>query len=154
MLATPKAPTQFNRSRFNQSKSNGSKFNGPRFNGDKKPPAEHPILFQKFFKSMGPRTYAAQIKKANNGNQYLVLTEGKRDKDSAEVRKTRLFLYSEDFVEFFRMLHETAQWIKANPVSEEYKQKRQRFWARQNDQPAKPFPPVAPVRRGTASAMK
>src|SRR5688500_1724565 len=30
--------------------------------------AEHEILFQRFFKSVGPRTYVAQVKKATNGN--------------------------------------------------------------------------------------
>ena len=50
-----------------------------------------------------------------------MLTEGKRDETTAELRKTRLFIYSEDFVEFFRMLHETAQFIKTNPVPEEIK---------------------------------
>ncbi len=93
---------------------------------------DHPILFQKFFKSRGPRTYAAQVKEARNGNHYLVLTEGKRDKDTGEVRKTRLFLYSEDFPEFFRMLSETAHWIKANPLSDELKKKRDRFWSKQS----------------------
>jgi hypothetical protein len=101
----------------------------------KSSPDDHPILFQKFFKSQGPRTYAAQIKEAKNGNHYLVLTEGKRDKDTGEVRKTRLFLYSEDFPEFFRMLHETAHWIKANPLSEEVKNKRARFWSKQSKSP-------------------
>src|SRR5918999_991981 len=69
-------------------------------NGDGK--TEHEILFQKYFKSLGPRTYAAQVKRASNGNHYLVLTEGKRDEPSADVRKTRLFVFGEDFVEFFR----------------------------------------------------
>src|SRR3954451_2346695 len=73
------------------------------------PEAEHEILFQKFFKSVGPRTYAAQVKKARNGNHYLVLTEGKRDDKTAEVRKTRLFVYSEDFVEFFRLIKSAAE---------------------------------------------
>ncbi len=94
----------------------------------KKAPADHPILFQKFFKSLGPRTYASQIKQASNGNHYLVLTEGKRVEGSGEVRKIRLFVYSEDFPAFFRMLHETAQWIRANPVSEEVKKKRDSYW--------------------------
>jgi len=93
---------------------------------------DHPILFQKFFKSVGPRTYAAQVKQVSNGNHYLILTEGYRKPDSDEVRKSRIFLYSEDFVEFFRMLHETAQWIKSNPVPNEVKQKRERFWKKQN----------------------
>ena len=91
---------------------------------------EHEILFQQYFKSVGPRTYAAQVKRANNGNHYLVLTEGKRDETTGEVRKTRLFVYSEDFVELFKMLQATAQFIKANPVPDEVKKKRDRFWAK------------------------
>ena len=93
---------------------------------------EDVVLFQKWFKSVGPRTYAAQVKKAGNGNHFLVLTEGKRDEKTGEVRKTRLFLFSEDFGEFFRMLHETAKFIRENPVPDEIKQKRDRFWAKKN----------------------
>jgi hypothetical protein len=98
-------------------------------------PKEEPkILFQKFFKSVGPRTYVAQLKEAANGNHFLVLTEGKRDDKTGEIRKTRLFAYSEDFIEFFRLLHETAQFIKANPVDPEVKAKRARFWAKKETQ--------------------
>jgi hypothetical protein len=89
--------------------------------------AEQPILYQQFFKSVGSRTYVAQVKKARNGNHFLVLTEGRRDATSDEVRKTRLYVFSEDFPEFFRLLHETAQFIKANPVSDEVKRRRQQF---------------------------
>lgn len=88
------------------------------------------ILFQSFFKSVGPRTYAAQIKKARNGNHYLVLTEGKRDKQTEELRKIRLFLYSEDFQSFFHLLRETADWIKTHPLPQAYQQKRTKFWAK------------------------
>src|SRR4051794_21557514 len=64
--------------------------------------ANHEILFQTYFKSANPRrTYAAQVKRATNKNHYLVLTEGKRDDKTQELRLTRLFLYSEDFAEFF-----------------------------------------------------
>ena len=45
---------------------------------------EHEIMFQNWFKSVGPRTYAAQVKKAKNGNHFLVLTEGKRDEKTGE----------------------------------------------------------------------
>src|SRR4051812_2094716 len=62
---------------------------------------EQKILFQKFFKSVGPRTYAAQIKQARNGNYFLVITEGKRDPETDEVRKTKILVFSEDFKEFF-----------------------------------------------------
>lgn len=111
--------------------------------GDK---AEHEILFQTYFKSVGPRTYAAQIKRAANDNQYLVLTEGKRDDASGEVRKTRLFVFSEDFPAFFRMLHETAVYMRANPVPEEVKQKRQRYWARKGAAPRAGAAPTSPPR--------
>jgi len=91
---------------------------------------EPKILFQKYFKSVGSRTYAAQIKEAGNGNHFIVLTEGRRDETTGEVRKTKLVVFSEDFVAFFRMLQETAQFIKANPVPDAVRRKREKFWAR------------------------
>src|SRR5262249_62132272 len=86
--------------------------------------SEAKILFQKYFKSVGPRTYAAQLKEAGNGNHFLVLTEGKRDPETNEVKKLKLFVYSEDFPAYFRMLHETAQFIKAHPVPQAIKIRR------------------------------
>src|SRR5438477_9326707 len=88
--------------------------------------AEEQILFQSYFKSVGPRTYAAQVKRAANGNHFLVLTEGKRDEKTDEVRKTRLFIFSEDFPAFFRLVQEAAVFIRANPVPQEVKDKRDR----------------------------
>src|SRR5688572_10098662 len=82
---------------------------------DTRAPKEHEILFQKFFRSVGPRTYAAQVKRATNGNHYLVLTEGKRDEKTGDVRKCRVFVYSEDFVELFRLIKAAAEFIKDNP---------------------------------------
>jgi hypothetical protein len=99
---------------------------------------EPKILFQKFFKSVGPRTYVAQVKEVANGNHLLVLTEGKRDDKTGEIRKTRLFTFSEDFVAFFRMLHETAQFIKANPLDPQIKAKREKFWAKREAEDRKP----------------
>jgi hypothetical protein len=90
-----------------------------------------PILFQQFFKSVGPRTYVAQVKTAGNGNPYLVLTEGKRDDATGEVRKTRLFVFSEDFDAFLALLRDTAAWLRAHPVPEDIRRKRERFWAKQ-----------------------
>src|SRR5438477_12148476 len=92
------------------------------------PKPEPKILFQSYFKSVGPRTYAAQLKEAGNGNHFLVLTEGKRDPETNEVKKLKLFVYSEDFPAYFRMLHETAQFIKTHPVSQEIKMRRMRYW--------------------------
>lgn len=116
---------------------------------------ESDILFQTYFKSVGPRTYAAQVKRAGNGNHFVVLTEGKRDENSDEVRKTRLYVFSEDFSAFFKMLQETAVFIRANPLPEEIKQKRANYWKKkareekgQNDRPtpkggAQGAPPAA-----------
>ena len=113
--------------------SRGRPFKGNRQNSPRPTSAEHEILFQNYFKSVGPRTYATQVKKAGNGNHYLVMTEGKRDEKTNEVRKTRLFIYSEDFVEFFKMLKGAAEFIKATPVSEHVRKQREKFWAKNPD---------------------
>src|SRR3954452_9594070 len=64
--------------------------------------ANHEILFQTYCKSVNPRrTYAAQVKRASNGNHYLVLTEGKPPDKTDELRLARHFLCTEDFEEFF-----------------------------------------------------
>jgi hypothetical protein len=94
---------------------------------------EAEILFQTYFKSVGPRTYAAQVKKAGNGNHFVVLTEGKKDAETGQPRKTRLFVFSEDFRDFFRMLQETAVFIRENPVPPEIKKKRDKFWAKHGE---------------------
>ena len=97
-----------------------------------KPKVEPKILFQSYFKSVGPRTYAAQVKEAGNGNHFLVLTEGKRDDASGDVKKTRLFVFSEDFAEFLDLVNEAAEFIRAHPVPDEVREKRQRFWTKRN----------------------
>jgi hypothetical protein len=104
------------------------------------------VLFQKYFKSISPRTYAAHIKETGNKNHYLVLTDAKRDLETGDVKKTRIVVYSEDFGHFFRMLHETAQFIKGHPVPEEIKLRRQRFWAKKEAEQA------AAAREAAASA--
>ena len=113
------------------------------------PRPEHEILFQQYFKSVNPaKTYAVQLKKAGNGNHYLVLTEGKRDDSTGEVRKTRVFVYSEDFKEYFKMLQAAAVFIRTNPVPEEVKKKRDRFWTKYAElpRPANPAAAAAAVR--------
>jgi hypothetical protein len=105
----------------------------------KRDESEHDILFQKFFKSVGPRTYAAQVKRATNGNHYLVLMEGKRDEASGEVRKTWLFVYSEDFVEFFRLVKATAEFIKEHPVPDAVRIRQEKRWAKASARGARPL---------------
>lgn len=101
---------------------------GPRADAQKTP---DPILFQTYFKSVGPRTYATQLKRAGNGNHYLVFTEGKRDAVTDEVRKTSVYVFSEDFVSYFKMLKEMAEYVKAHPVPKEVAEKRTKFWQKQ-----------------------
>jgi len=97
-----------------------------------KSPVEHRILFQTYFKSVGPRTYAAQVKQATNGNHYLILTEGKRDAKTNDLRKISLYIFSEDFPKFFQMVKSTAEFIKSHPVSPEVKERREKFWSKQS----------------------
>src|ERR1700752_5232906 len=68
--------------------------------------AEPKTLFQQYFKSVGPRTYAAQVKEAGNGNHFIVLTEGRRDEKTDEVKKLRLFVFSEDFDAFKNLMRD------------------------------------------------
>lgn len=103
----------------------------PAFNRQSKPKVEPKIIYQTFFKSVGPRTYAAQIKEIANGNHLLVMTEGKRDEETNQVRKTRLFVYAEDFPAMFKMLDDVRAFIDARPVSKAVQAKRQKFWERQ-----------------------
>lgn len=93
---------------------------------------EPKILFQEYFKSVGPRTYAAQVKQAGNGNHFVVLTEGKRDPATGAVKKNSLYIYSEDFVEYFNLLKATAEFIKANPVPDAVQRRQAAYWKRQN----------------------
>src|SRR5262252_7008015 len=93
--------------------------------------AEPKILFQKYFKSVGPRTYAAQLKEAGNGNHFLVFTEGKRDDKTKDLRKVSLFLFSEDFDSFFKLMRETEAFVRAHPVPKEVQEKRRKFWSKQ-----------------------
>jgi hypothetical protein len=119
--------------RFSNRRAGGAKRSASSSSsGGPSSPDEHDILFQKFFKSVGPRTYAAQVKRAKNGNHYLVLMEGKRDEASGDVRKTRLFIYSEDFVEFFRLIKSAAEFIKDHPLPAEIREKRVQYWEKQS----------------------
>lgn len=95
---------------------------------DKKSAADHPILAQTYFKSIGTRTYVAQLKVASNGNHYLVLTEASRIKGSDDIRKTRIFVYSEDFKAFFDLVAQAQQSTQAHPVPREIAEERASFW--------------------------
>jgi hypothetical protein len=101
-----------------------------------KPPT--PVLFQSYFRSIGPRTYAAQVKRAGNGNHFLVITEGQRDPATSEIRKRSVCIFSEDFPAFFHMLRETANYIRANPVPPEVARRQKAYWQKQPPTAAPP----------------
>jgi hypothetical protein len=105
---------------------------------EKSGPAQQKILFQNYFKSVGPRTYAAQVKEAGNGNHYLVLTEGKRDESTGDIRKTRLFVFSEDFDAFFKLIDEAATFVRAHPLPDDIKRRQDRYWAKKARHESKP----------------
>jgi hypothetical protein len=102
-------------------------------NPDVKPPQK--ILHQSYFKSLGPRTYAAQVKEAQNGNHFILLTEGKRDKTTGDLHKTSLIVFSEDFNEFFKLVEDTARFVRAHPVPEEVARKQAKIWAKRKNSP-------------------
>ena len=112
-------------------------------NGHKQEPK---VLFQKYFKTISRRTYAAKLKESHDGNQFLVLTEEKPDPETGEIRKSKVSIHSEDFSHYFRMLHETAQFIKTHPVPEAIKMKRMRYWAKKEAEE------VAAAREAAAAA--
>jgi hypothetical protein len=106
---------------------------------DAKAKPEPKIIHQTFFKSIGPRTYASQVKELANGNHMLLLTEGRRDEQTGEVRKTRLAVFAEDFSVFFNMLKETSRFIDTHPLPDDVRRRRERFW-KKGAAPASPAP--------------
>jgi len=75
---------------------------------------------------------------ATNGNHYIVLTEGRRDKQSGEIRKMRLNVFSEDFESFFNLLRDAAHFIKDHPLPPEFVEARKKFWSNAGKRRGKP----------------
>lgn len=92
------------------------------------PSTDPETLFQAYFKSIGPRRYAAQLQRASNGNHYLVLTESKPDKETKELRRTKLYIYSEDFDAFFNLMRHAFHGTKEHPVPANIAAKQQAYW--------------------------
>src|SRR4051794_25855059 len=60
-------------------RGHGSQSAGSDRNSGPRPKKEPKTLFARSFKSVGTRTYTAEVKEAGNGNQFIVLTESKPD---------------------------------------------------------------------------
>jgi Protein of unknown function (DUF3276) len=129
MIATsPRSGPVAAAGKVSASKAGPSSFRGGQRSD--KAPQEPKIIHQTFFKSVGPRTYAAQVKELANGNHMLAITEGRRDETTGELRKHSLFVFAEDFPAFFKMLKDSSEFIAAHPLPEEVKKKREQYWAK------------------------
>src|SRR5436305_300041 len=94
------------------------------------------ILYQTYFKSVGARTYAAQVKEASNGNHFITLTEGRRDEKTGELRKSYVLVFSEDFEQFFKLIADTNKFVREHPVSKEVADRQARMWERKRKEAA------------------
>ena len=68
------------------------------------------------------------MKEAGNGNHFILITEGIRDKKTGELRKTKLILFSEDFESFFNMIADTTKYVRAHPVPKEIAERQAKMW--------------------------
>lgn len=67
-------------------------------------------------KSVGSRTYFFDLKEAKTNNTYLQITESRPKGAEAEgFEQNRIFLFSEDFDEWFKTLGDVYRHLKAHP---------------------------------------
>jgi hypothetical protein len=97
---------------------------------------EPKILYQSYFKSVGTRTYAAQVKEASNGNHFITLTEGRRDEKTGELRKIYVMVWSEDFEAFFKLVADTNKFVREHPVPREVAERQAKMWERRRKEAA------------------
>ncbi|MGN6506624.1 MAG: hypothetical protein ACTHM6_13775 [Tepidisphaeraceae bacterium] len=76
------------------------------------------------------------MKKATNGNHYLVLTEGRRDDKTGEVYKKRLNVFSEDFEPCVDRIRAFAAFKKAHPVPDNVRQRQAALWKKKRGRKA------------------
>ncbi len=70
----------------------------------------------------GKRTYFFDVRETRQGDHYLVLTESMKfiDNDgSSKFKRSKLFLYKEDFEKFAKGYEEAVDFIKRNSNSVE-----------------------------------
>ena len=108
----------------------------PQKSGSQKSDArpEPRILYQSYFKSVGTRTYAAQVKEASNGNHFITLTEGRRDEKTGELRKIYVMVWSEDFEQFFKLIADTSKFVREHPVAKDVADRQARMWERRRNE--------------------
>lgn len=85
--------------------------------GKARPKAPPQIVKTWLFDSIGPRKYAVQIKKAANGNPFMLIVEGVPSTNGdGTFRRFSVNLWSEDFARFFGVLDEVRAYMAANNI--------------------------------------
>ncbi|MBQ7823110.1 MAG: DUF3276 family protein, partial [Bacteroidaceae bacterium] len=80
---------------------------------------ENDIIFSKTIKA-GKRIYYLDVKENRKGELFLVITESKQitvnsgDKQEQVFEKHKIFLYREDFNNFFESLAQIVEYIEKN----------------------------------------
>lgn len=83
---------------------------------------ENDIIFSKTIKA-GKRIYYLDVKENRKGELFLVITESKQvtvntgDKPGQAFEKHKIFLYREDFNNFFESLGQIVEYIERNSPS-------------------------------------
>lgn len=77
---------------------------------------ENDIIFSRSIKA-GRRIYYFDVKKNNNGDLFLAITESKRimkneDEQTVLFEKHKIFLYPKDFEKFSEGINEVMEYIK------------------------------------------
>ncbi len=79
-------------------------------------PLENDIIFSRSIKA-GRRIYYFDVKKNNNGDLFLAITESKRvmtneESQMVQFEKHKIFLYPKDFDKFTNGIGEVMEYIK------------------------------------------
>ena len=74
---------------------------------------EKTLMFSEIIKG-NARTYFFDVKKASNGNPYLLLTESKKNKDGG-FEKVRIIIFQDDMPAFVEMVNKSQKMMEPTP---------------------------------------
>lgn len=83
---------------------------------------DNDIIFSKTIKA-GKRIYYLDVKESRKGELFLVITESKQitvasgEKNEQQYEKHKIFLYREDFNNFFESLAQIVEYIEKNDTT-------------------------------------
>ena len=93
-------------------------------------------IFSKTMRA-GRRTYFFDVRSTKAGDYYLTLTESKKftnDDGSFHFKKHKIYLYKEDFSEFYRNLSEMTDYIIKEKGEEVISERHQKDYQREEKQ--------------------